>query len=306
MKISKNTAYLLTGLAALMWATSGTLTVLAIDEGANVMEIAVFTAVFSLLILGPAIAVLDRPSLRIHGKDLPTFAIFGLVTGTLFSIAWFTTVDLTSVTTALVLLYAYPSIVTVASIFLLREKMTTAKALALPLTFIGCVLVSHAYNLDEMRVNAVGIGLGVFTAFGAALYYLMAKGLDKRYTANTVVLYYILMETPGLILIAGPLAVIQTTLSTEAWFLIFLMGLLPGTIGFLASIVALKHLEASKASIVASIEPVFGVIIAVIVIAERVDWLQTIGVALVVSGVLILRVAHKEDKDVADVPPSIR
>jgi len=70
------------------------------------------------------------------------------------------------VATAVILLYLYPSIVTIASIFLLGEKLTPQKLVALPLTFIGCVLVAGAQDLGEgIPIDIIGIALGLYTAF---------------------------------------------------------------------------------------------------------------------------------------------
>ena len=303
MKVTKGMAYGLMAAAAVLWATSGTLTTLAIDEGATANQVAVYAAVFSVVVLLPAIHILDRPSLRLRRKDFPAMLLFAVLTGSIFSLAWYHCVDLTSVTTAVILLYSYPSIVTLASVFLLKEKLTVAKAIALPLTFIGCLLVSGAYDLELVRLNLVGIGLGVYTGVAAAIYYLWTKKWLVTYSANTVALYLAILTVPGVVLLAEPLTLLDTPLTTDAWLLIFLIGLLPGTVGFVISMVALKHIEASKASIVASIEPVAGVMLAVLVISEALEWLQVAGVVLVVAGVLMLRIAHRDGDDIPETPP---
>lgn len=305
LKITRNFSYFLMAVAAVAWGTSGTLTELAIDEGATANQIAVFAAIFSALILLPLIRAFDRGSLRVERKDLVPLLIFGTLTGAIFSLAWYNCVDLTSVTTALVLLYTYPSIVTIASVFLLGEKMTAAKAIALPVTFIGCIMVAEAYDLDNIGGNIVGIGLGLYTGIAAAAYYLWTKVWLKRYSSNTVALYLALFTVPGVVVLSGTGGLAVAALSAGAWALIFLIGLVPGTIGFVMSMVALKHIEASKASIVASIEPVAGVAIAVVAIAEKVSALQMLGVALVVVGVVMLRLAHKDEPEpIVEAPPS--
>lgn len=68
-----------------------------------------------------------------------------------------------------------------------------------------------------------------------------------------------------------------------------MLGLLPGAVAPLISMIALKHIQASKASIVASIEPVAAVVIAFLVLSETLSVLQGIGVGLVFLGVLMLR-----------------
>ncbi len=303
MRVSRNMAYGLTGLAAILWATSGTFTKLAIEEGAEPIHVSVFAGVFSAMILIPLIGYFDPGSLRIRRKDFLPFLAFSLLTGTFFSLAWFYCVALTSVTTAVILLYAYPSIVTIASVSILSERLTAPKAVALPLTFVGCVLVAEAYDLVQLSLNLVGVLLGVYTAVAAAVYYLWGKKFLARYSANTIVLYMAGLSVPGLVIIANPFALVHTSLSSGAWLYILMVAVFPTTIGFVVSMVALKHIEASKASIVASIEPVAAALIAYVVVAELVSGVQWTGVVLVFAGVLLLRLASRQER-VTELPPT--
>lgn len=300
LRISKNLAYGLMALAAVMWATSGTFTELALDAGAEVMQITVFASVFTALILLPLITLLDRKSLWIKAKDFLPLLAFSIITGTFFGIAWYMCIDLTGVATAVILLYAYPGIVTVASIFVLGEKLTAQKAMALPLTFAGCVLVAGAGDLEEgFSFDMVGIALGMYTALAAAVYYLWGKKFLEKYSANTVVLYMTALSIPGLIVIANPFQLMDTPISTDAWLWIFAIGVFPGTIGFIVSMAALRYIEASKASIVASIEPVAAVLMAVVILSDVLSDLQSVGVALVFVGVLLLRITRGGSKEPA-------
>lgn len=299
VKATKNLAYAMMALAAIMWATSGTFTQMAYDEEATAMQITLFSFVFSAMILLPAIAILDRGSLKIRREDFFPFLVFSMITGTFFGIAWYTCVKLTGVATAVILLYAYPSIVTIASVFLLKEGMTKQKALALPLTFIGCILVAGAQDFEEgLTFDQVGIALGLYTAAAGAVYYIWGKKFLNKYSANTVILYMTVLSIPGLVLMANPLELGETSLTMNAWVLIFVIGLFPGTIGFVVSMVALRHIEASKASIVASIEPVAAVAIAFLVLSETINALQGLGVALVFVGVVLLRMTKEAQEPV--------
>ena len=306
VRISKSIAYALMVIAAVAWATSGTLTVMAIDEGATANIIALWSEIVSVAIIIVAICIFHRPSLRIRRADVLPFLLFSTITGALFSVAWYHCIDLTSVTTAVILLCSYPSIVTVASIFMLGERMTAAKAIALPITFVGCILVSEAYDLNAIKLNALGIALGVFTAFGAAAYYIYGKKFLKRYTPYTVALYFSALMLPTLLVITDPRKSLLPSMSPNAWALVALIGIIPCTFGFFISMVALKRIEASKASIVASVEPVAAVALAVVIVSEAVAGLQLVGVALVIGGVVILRAVRREDEDAPVEAPAKR
>ncbi len=305
MHISKNLAYGMMAFAAVMWGTSGTFTVLAIEAGATANQVALFGTLMSAVILVGLLAVFDRKAFRIKVKDLPALTVFAVITGTLFSLAWYNAVDMTSVSTALILLYSYPSMVTIASIFLLGERMTASKAVALPLTFVGCVLVAEAYDLEAIRLNIVGVGLGMFTAVAATVYYVWAKKLLVVYSSSTLALYMTLLMIPGLLIAVNPFDVLDAPLSSDAWLYMFLVGLLPGTLGFVVAMFALRHIEASKASMIAGIEPVSGVMLAVLLISETVDRLQSVGIVLVIAAVFVLRFTQKEDEEpIVEAPPT--
>jgi DME family drug/metabolite transporter len=306
LRISKNIAYMLMVGAAAMWGTSGTLTVLAIDGGATPNIIALYSEVFSAAMFLMVIVMFDRPSLVMRRKDLLPFFVFTTITGALFSVAWYHSIEMTSVTTAVILLCSYPSIVTVASVSIHGERLTMGKAIALPLTFVGCVLAAEAYDLEAIRLNALGIALGVFTALAAAVYYLWGKKFLKTYSSNTVALYFSVMMLPVLLIITDPRDSLLPSLTTDTWALLFLIGLIPCTVGFFLSMVALKRIEASKASIVASLEPIMAVILAVLIVSEAVSGLQAVGVGLTIVGVVILKLVGGHEKDAPVEAPAKR
>ncbi len=290
MIITKNTAYALMVVAVAMWATSGPFAELAYREDATVLQVTTFAFIMGTLILLALIAVFDRPSLRIRRKDIFPFIGFSLIAGVLLNLAWFGAIDETSVAITVVLNYTYPSMVTVASVFLFKEKFTAQKALALPLTFLGCILVAGGEDIETgLSFNWYGIGLGLASGVATAVYYLWGKKFEESYSPNTVVFYLFAISTAFLVVAANPIELAKTSLSSSAWFWILNVAFWSGVVGFVPSLVALKHLEASKASIVASIEPVFAVVLAFIMLSEGIGIAQIAGVALVVLGVALLR-----------------
>jgi DME family drug/metabolite transporter len=297
MDVSKNLAYGLMVLAAVMWATSGTFTSLAIDANSTVMQVAVYSTVFTAAVLFPLIAILDRNSLKMKKKDILPIFLFSQITGTFFAIAWYTAVDRTGVATAVILLYAYPSIVTVMSVFALSERLTKEKAIALPLTFVGAVLVVGANDFGGGFVfDAIGVAFGISAAVAGAIYYIWGKRFLGDYSANTIVLYMTLFSLPPLIILANPVTLVHSPLPLDAWWYLFLLGLLPGAVGPIVSMVALKHIQASRASIIASIEPVAAVLIAYLVLSDSISRLQAVGVMLVFLGVVMLRLREAPEE----------
>lgn len=302
MTISKNSAYALMIIAVAMWATSGPFAELAYRENATVIEVTAFAFLIGFLILLALVAIFDRKSLRIEAKDFLPFIGFSLVAGVLLNLAWFGAIDQTGVAITIVLNYSYPSMVTIASVFLFKEAFTTQKALALPLTLLGCVLVAGGEEIGQgLSFNWLGVGLGLASAVATAVYYLWGKKFEEKYSPNTVVLYLFAISTIFLVAFANPFELAKTSISGAGWFWILNVAFWSGVLGFIPSMVALKHLEASKASIVASVEPVFAVVLAFVLISEGISLVQVAGVGMVVFGVVLLRARIGKAKAVAPI-----
>jgi len=291
MNITKNKAYGLLTLAVCLWAASGTISTLAMDEGVSVVELTTFGFIFASAVFLPLVAIFDSKSLRINRKDIPTFVAFSFVAGVLMNLAFFGAISETTVAIAVILNFTYPSIVTVAAVFVFKEKLSTQKLMALPLTFLGCVLVAGSPLLEGgISVGWLAIGLGLLSAIGTATYYLWGKKLEEKYSANTVVLYLFGLTTIMLVIAANPISLARSEITDKAWILIFMLSVLPGIVGFVLCLIALRHLEASKASIVSSVEPMVAVGIAFVILSEGVTAIQLAGVVITVVGIVLLRV----------------
>jgi drug/metabolite transporter (DMT)-like permease len=291
--LTKDASYALLLLAVCLWASSGTISTLAMDEGVSVVELTTFGFIFGTLVLIPLVAILDPKSLKIARKDLPVFIGFSLIAGVLMNLAFFGAINETTVAVTVILNFTYPTMVTIASISVFREKLTNQKLAALPLTFLGCVLVAGSSSFEEgIGASWLGITLALLSAIGSAGYYVWGKKLEEKYSANTVVLYLFGLTAVILVIIANPFSLAKASIPMNGWLLILTLALLPGIVGFIASMLALRSLEASKASIVSSVEPMIAVGIAFVVLSEEVTAIQLVGVVLIVIGIVLLRLGR--------------
>ena len=293
-------------LAAMIAAANASITVLALRSGAHPTEITFFGFVFASLIYLAFLGVVDRGSLTIKGRLLAPLLVFSFITGTLANLTWYMAIERTSVAIAVGLYYTYPSLVTIGAIYLLGEKLNLQKGLALPMTFIGAFLVAGGAGLNNrLSFDIFGVILALFTAVAGAVWYLWGKRLLMKNSANTVVLYTFLLSIPTAALIANPIRIAQTSLSSVAWILILMMGV-QSVVIYILSMVALKHIEASKASIITSIEPAVAVMIAYFVAAQTITGIQSVGIVLVFLGLMVLGLLEKPDSRSRFVPPEKR
>ena len=89
--------------------------------------------------------------------------------------------------------------------------------------------------------------------------------------------------------LSGRLPEVEALLSTRAGALIAAEGILASLLGHLAYYYALKYGKASSVVPVASTFPLFAVILAVLLLGERISWDKVLGIAFILGGILLLR-----------------
>ena len=80
-------------------------------------------------------------------------------------------------------------------------------------------------------------------------------------------------------------------------FFCFLTALITAVIPFLAYTLGLENVEASKAGIIATIEPMVATMIGVIVFSEPLTIMSGIGILMILSAVVILNTKKKSQEE---------
>ncbi|MDP9368579.1 MAG: DMT family transporter [Chloroflexota bacterium] len=289
--------------AATMWGTIG-VAYRVLSEYTQADEIAVVTirAGAATLMLGAWLLIQDRDAFRVHRADLPFLIVFGLVTVTVFYLALIFTFSRTTVAVGTLLLYLAPAIVVLGGAVFLGESLTRERLGALAVAFLGCLLVVRVYRLDLLRGSLAGIGFGLVAAASYAAYSLMGKPLLQRYRVQTVLLYHLVVGTVGLV--AVKLAVSPLTWPDVKGLL--LIGGYTGLVTTLLPItfysIGLRAMPSGDASILAMLEPVVALVLATVILGERLGIWQMIGGTLVLGAVVLLaRQDHRAKSSPAPV-----
>ena len=275
--------------AAACWATQGVAYALILDgiqtDGLTVVTLRAVTAT---LVLWVWLAVTDPGALRIPRAALPAFTLLGAIAVTIFYPALFYAYQWTSVSVATTLLYLSPTLVTLGAALFLGEPLTRGKLTALVATFLGSALVVQAYQPDNLRGSAAGIGLGLIAAATYGTYSVLGKKLLAQHRMATVLAAYLLMGT--LLLLGVKLLVSPSTWPAprEAITIGLFTGVMTTLVPITLYTYGLSRLPASEASILLTFEPVVAFVLAGAVLGESLHAGQWLGVMAVLGGVLLL------------------
>lgn len=285
MKVFSVAAVLLAGA---LWGTMGIFVRTLSAAGYSSMEIVAVRIWVTLISLGVYLLIGNRRKLKVRLKDLWCFFGAGIFSILFFSYCYFTTIQLTSLSVACILLYTAPAFVMVLSLFLFRETITLQKLMALVLAFAGCVMVTGLGA--GISLNWQGVLLGLGSGFGYALYSIFGRyALDKGYDSVTVTFYTFAFASVGsLFLVDLPGMAVRLTENPETilWFLG--AGLVTGSCAYLLYTFGLSKMESSKASILATVEPVVATLIGIFLFQETLTFWSGMGILLVLASLLLL------------------
>lgn len=252
----------------------------------------------SLRIIGGAAVFLliafmkDRKLLKIRPRDIVWFIGTGIASILLFTVCYFRTISMASLSVAAILLYTAPIIVMLMSLVVFKEKLTRQKAAALLLAFLGCVFVTGIGGSGHTPAAAVGFGL--VSAFGYGLYSILGTFVLRRYGPVTVTTYSFLCGGVGALFICDLPDICRKIQSARrpghVFLLIVLTAVVTAVLPYLFYTIGLSSVRASSASIMASVEPVVATIAGCVVFGEALTPLSLTGVVLVVGAIVTLNI----------------
>jgi drug/metabolite transporter, DME family len=278
--------YLMVILAGIFWGTAGTISKYIFAYGVDPLTLAMLRNTISFVALW-LFAVITGRRVRLRAKDVPLFFFFGLISVALFNYLYLTAIQLTTVTTAVVLLYTAPAFSMIAARLVLGESLTRRKAASLIMTFTGIVLLVEAFSPGRLILNVPGVLAGIGSGLTYGIYSIFSKEALKRGygTLETVIialgfalLFLLPVRPPWAIapLFGEPLLL---------WLLVLAMALLATMLAYVLFVSGLVHVEAGRATLTAAVEPVAAILLAMIFLGETLSLTQVVGVVAVLGAI---------------------
>jgi len=280
--------YLLIIIASVLWGTLGIFAKLSFEYGILPETLIALRLVIGFATLLSILIVIDKDSLKIQKMDILLLSIFGVFAIAFQRISYFYALSLTTATIAAILFYTYPVFVTLSAYVFLKETISLREWLAIILTFLGVALVVKVYEASSLNVNGIGIFFGFLSSLLFVFYFMVTKKLREKYASWTLTLYGdgigALTLTP--ILSFSFLQILAFPL--ELWLLILTIAWIPSLLAYLLYSYALKYVKSSKGSVISVIEPLSATLFSVIFLGESLEILQIMGIALALTGVVLL------------------
>ena len=288
-KARRNIGPALILLAGCFWGSMGIFVRRLTAYGFSSIQIVAIRVTLAALIFCILLLIRDPAGFRISVKDIPLFLGLGFGSILFFTVCYFTAITMMPLSTAAILLYTSPIWIMLMSVLFFREKLTGRKLLALALAFAGCVLVSGVSG-EGMTLPGLLVGLG--SGIGYGLYSILGTVALRRYSPYTVTTYTFAFAALGAWLICRPADMLAKFAAAPDLpglvFFCFLTALVTAVIPFLAYTLGLRTVEASRAGILATVEPLVATLIGVAVFSEPLTLLSGLGILLILAAVVLL------------------
>ena len=283
--MSRFTSYLLVAAAAVLWGSTSVAVSFAISYGMGRLSTATIISSLGSLTL---ISYAGRKGFSQVRIDL---IVYGVVFVVLFRVLYVLSISVNGAGVTASLLYTAPILVALMSPFFLNEGVSSLEV------FLAIIAVAGAYILSNpsFKITSItGFLIGMLLAFVyAATIVAIRLFYEKGYSAKEIMAQPSLSSIPVLLVITmlfdPKIELNLMTLSSLLWGGLVCVGL-----AFLLYLNGMKNVKALEASVIATMEPVSALLLAYFVLEEKYDWLQILGVSMILfsSTAIILRNAY--------------
>ena len=285
---TKSFIYIIT--AGILWGTSGLFVNALEGYGYSSLQMTAMRGLVSFICMLGYVLIKDRGLLKIKPFDLLFFLGNGVALF-LTAFLYYTNIQLTSVATAVVIMYTMPIIVMIYSVIFFKEKITALKIIATITMLVGCGLVSGI--VGGFKMNPLGLFIGILSGFTYSAYSILTKIEFKRGADPiTTSLYSFGFMSVVALSVCEPLKIVERTTSVKAFILLIGLGVVTFVIPYFLYTLSLKYLPAGTASSLSIIEPMAAAVFAVIFLEQVPDLLTGSGIALIIFAVFLLGVAE--------------
>ena len=263
------------------FALSNTLAGLAYTGGANPLSVSTVRYFLPAIILIIVLTTTGNPLLLPRREGLIAFGL-GFVTA-IYSWSVLAAIEVLPVSLAVLIFYLFPLITSFLVVVMGWERLRMTTIVSAIVAFAGLTL---ALGVNADALNPIGIALAAVGALGLAIVSVVSSRVIRAGDARQVTLY--IATTAAVIfllvtLIRGEFLLPNTT---AAWW-----GFVSNNLFFAAALigyfVGIQMIGPVKTTLFSYIEPIVTIGAALVLLNQRLDPVQVVGVLIVVGALIV-------------------
>lgn len=245
---------------------------------------------FSLLVLLPILGRSGWQRLRLPARDLIQCLVLGMLGVAASNYFYYVAIQRTSVAIAIVLQYTAPVWVLFYVVARGQQKLSLQKVGAVAVALAGIALtigIVGNRSGSPLHLDAWGIAAAMLASFSFAFYNVGGHRILARYDRWRVLIWTLLSAAVVWLIFNPPWKVAHYT--SAQWAFLFVFSMISVLGAFSLYFLGLQYLEPTRAIIGSCLEPVFSILLAAAFLSEGVRPVQTVGIVLVLSAIVIVQ-----------------
>ncbi|MEM9895318.1 MAG: DMT family transporter [Bacteroidota bacterium] len=197
-------------------------------------------------------------------------------------IMYFYSLQLSNVAIGLLTLYTFPVMTTLLEPLFMKSKLQLHHLLSGLLVLIGIYIIAPPISMADD--NFLGVLLGLLSALCYAIRNLITKAYAQKYHQTSLMFWQLVIVSMVLVFSVGSLS---GPISLDITLMILMLGVFTTAIGHTLFVKSLQYFSASTASLVSSMQPIYGIMLAIIFLREYPNTSTYIGGCIIVAAVFL-------------------
>ena len=289
---------ILTLLGAVFFSFNGIVAKLVLTSGLSSMRLTQVRCGGAFLILATYIFLRNREKLRVTRAELPQLALYGVIGFFAVQALYFVAIARLHVSIALIMEFTAPIWIVLWLRFVKKRYVPPLMWSAIFLAFSGLILIAQIWEGGSL--DPIGVIAALVDGIVLAAFFLLGEKLSSTREVQSLMVYGFGFASIGLAVVmplwSYPTEIFTQTMNLQGRFSAFslpgwvLIGwvITMGTIvPYLLIVNGLKLLSASTSSVMGMAEPVLAGVFAWIWLSEKWSFIQLIGGAVVIIGIIL-------------------
>jgi drug/metabolite transporter (DMT)-like permease len=243
----------------------------------------------SFITLMILLLIFKRDVLRVKVKDLPRFALMGIIGVAGSNFCYYYIINVANVATGILLQYMAPLLVLGYAVLTRDEEISAVKFFSAIISLAGCFLAVRGERLSLLNLSTFGVIIAIATPTVWAFNNIILRHLLNSYRSWTVAIYAFMFATLFWMFFNPPWKLIAAGYSGETWGVFFLFAMISVLIPHSLYFIGVQYLTASRAIITATFEPIVAIGSAYIFLGETLTPIQLVGAVFVIAAIILLQ-----------------
>ena len=252
---------------------------------------------FSLLVLLPMLVWPRKQAggwqrIAVPMLDLVQCLILGMLGVAASNYLYYVAIQKTSVAIAIILQYTAPVWVLFYVVARGQQKLTLQKVAAVAVAVAGIVFIIGIVGGNSTappHLDRWGLIGAILASFSFAFYNVGGHSILARYDRWRVLTWTLASASVFWLFVNPPWKIAAAHYTIAQWGFLFIFSMISVLGSFSLYFLGLQYLEPTRAIIASCLEPVFSILLAAMLLGEVVKPIQTLGIVLVLSAIVIVQ-----------------